>query len=275
MSTERSRGLSRYGLAPEILVTNNMLVFIESIIVLLVVWTAVSYGFDLTDTISAPTMVAAELYSLVESGIWVEHFLATMRRIVYAFALTVVVGTSVGVLMGMSDFWTKALQDYITVGVAIPSLFAAIFAAMWFGQSDITPMVAGAIISFPFLTQNVYEGVKNVDYELQKMSQAFNVSQPRMIRRVILQSVLPEWFAGARYAFALCWKITTLAELIAASNGIGFMIEYQMERLSLTGVLAWTILFTVVIVFVEYGVFQQIEKRAFAWRENTTIGFQP
>jgi len=254
---------------------NKSIVFIESIVALLIVWSVVSYSFNLTDTISAPLLVGVELLDLLQSGTWAEHFFATMRRIIYAFILTLIVGTTLGVLMGMSSFWTKALQDYITVGVAIPSLFAAIFAAMWFGQSDTTPMVAGALISFPFLTQNVYEGVKNVDYKLQEMSTAFDISQSRMIRRVVLQSVLPEWFAGVRYAFALCWKITTLAELVAASNGIGFMIEYQMERLSLTGVLVWTILFTVVIVFVEYGIFQQIEKRVFSWRKNTSIGFQP
>lgn len=275
MSNERSTGFKSYGLAPEILLMNKTVVFIESIVALLIVWTVVSYGFDLADTISTPLLVATELLELLQSGAWIEHFVATMRRILYAFVLTLILGTSLGILMGMSDFWTKALQDYITVGVALPSLFAAIFAAMWFGQSDLTPMVAGALISFPFLTQNVYEGVKNVDYRQQEMSEAFGVSQSRMIRRVVFQSVLPEWFAGTRYAFALCWKITTLAELVAASNGIGFMIEYQMERLSLTGVLTWTILFTVVIVFVEYGIFQQIEKRVFSWREKTSIGFGP
>ena len=258
---------------PEPLIKNNQLIFIESLVALTLLWALVSRVFGLADTISSPILVAEGMYTLLLSGDWIVHFLATMRRIAYGFVLTIIVGTTLGIVMGMSDFWKNALQDYITIGLALPSLFAAIFAAMWFGISDVTPMVAGAAIAFPFLTQNVYQGVKNIDYQLLEMSSAFGVSRNRVIRRIILQGVLPEWFAGVRYAFAICWKITTLAELVAASNGIGFMIEFQLNKLSLTGVLVWTFLFTAVILVVEYGVLQQIEKRVFDWREESTIGF--
>jgi ABC-type nitrate/sulfonate/bicarbonate transport system permease component len=103
------------------------------------------------------------------------------------------------------------------------------------------------------------------------MSSSFDVSRRRVIKRVVFQGVLPEWFAGARYSFAICWKITTLAELVAASNGIGYMIELNLNALSLSGVLTWTILFTFTILIVEYGVLQQIEKRLFAWRQESEM----
>lgn len=257
---------------PEPLVKNNQLIFVESLLGLVILWSLLSYGLGLQDTISSPILVAQSMYSLLLSGDWVVHFVATMRRIIYGFILTVIIGTTLGIVMGMSDFWENALQDYVTVGLALPSLFAAVFAAMWFGISDVTPMVAGAAIAFPFLTQNVYQGVKNIDYQLLEMSSSFGVSRNRVVRRVILQGILPEWFAGIRYAFAVCWKITTLAELVAASNGIGYMIEFEMNKLSLTGVITWTFLFTAVILVVEYAVLQQIEKRLFEWREETSIG---
>lgn len=44
-----------------------------------------------------------------------------------------------------------------------------------------------------------------------------------------------------------------------------------MNTLSLEGIMAWTILFVVVMLVVEYGVFQQIEKRAFDWRQQEAI----
>lgn len=271
MSTE-SRSRLQAGV-PDILLTNNKVIFVESIVAMMVVWWLTALAFNLVDTISTPALVAAEMYTILTSGQWLVHVVATTRRVLYGFILTTIVGTVLGVAMGMSDFWEHALQDYITIGLALPSLFAAIFAAMWFGISDVTPMVAGAIIAFPFLTQNVYEGVHNIDNRLLAMSSAFGVSRNRVIRRVIVQSVLPEWFAGARYSFAICWKITTLAELVAASNGIGYMIEFQFQKqLSITGVLAWTFLFTLLMLFVEYGILQQIEKRMFDWRQDAEMG---
>jgi ABC-type nitrate/sulfonate/bicarbonate transport system permease component len=89
----------------------------------------------------------------------------------------------------------------------------------------------------------------------------------------VFASILPEWFGGVRYSFAISWKITTLAELVAAQEGIGYIIGIQMRTLSMVGILSWTILFTIVMLGVEYGVFQQIEKRVFSWRQGEMIGF--
>lgn len=271
MSTRSGRRLLNR--IPAILTDHPQVVFAESLIALLAAWALVGHGLGLVDTISSPLLVGESMYELVVSGEWVEDVAASFRRVIYGFIITMVFGTVVGVTMGWSSFWETALKDYIVIGMALPSLFAAVFAAMWFGFTDVTPMVAGAIISFPFLTQNVYEGMKDIDGSLISMSRAFDTSRRRVIRRVIIPSVLPEWFAGARYAFAICFKITTLAELIVSDVGIGFRIEEQLSLLSITGVLTWTFFFTIIIMIAEYGVFRQIEKRLFDWREKASIGF--
>lgn len=250
---------------------NNKVVFVESLVLLVLVWSLVARGFGLADAISTPYQVAVTTVELFLSGDWITHMSATLRRVFYAFVLTVIVGTVAGVLMGLYEFWERALGNYVTISLALPSLFAAVFAAMWFGVSDLTPMVAGSLIAFPYITQNVYEASENVDQGLFEMSASFDVPRRRVMKRVVLSSILPEWFAGVRFAFAISWKITTLAELVAAQNGIGYMIGLEMSTLSLDGILAWTILFTVVMLFVEYGVFQQVEKRAFNWRPQETI----
>ncbi|MDX1747036.1 MAG: hypothetical protein R3324_13955, partial [Halobacteriales archaeon] len=137
---------------PKLLVRNDKLVFIESVIVLFVVWSGLAHGLGLTGSISAPELVLGEMFTLIQSGDWVPHVVATLRRTLYGFGLSLLVGTPLGILMGVSEFWHRALQDYVTVGLAFPSLLAAVFAAMWFGISDLTPTVAGAIIAFPYLT---------------------------------------------------------------------------------------------------------------------------
>jgi ABC-type nitrate/sulfonate/bicarbonate transport system permease component len=256
-----------------LLVKNNQITFLISILLVIFIWFFSSHLFNLTDTISSPTLVGATFVEIMMGDSWYGHLFATLRRVIYAFVLTMIVGTFVGVLTGMSNFWEKALQDYVTVALALPSLFAAVFSAMWFGFSSATPMIAGALIAFPFLSQEVYEGIKNIDQELLEMSKSFDISRVRMIRRVIIESILPQWFGGARYSFALCWKVTTLTELVAAENGVGYMIEFQLQQLSVSGILAWTILFTSVMMALEYGVLRQIEKRAFDWRQNATIGW--
>ncbi|MFB6142761.1 MAG: ABC transporter permease [Halorientalis sp.] len=271
MSTQnRSNWVNR---VPDVLLQDQRLVFLESVVSIALVWWLVAVGLGVTDLISSPVIVAGSFYDLAVSMEWVPHLIATLRRTVYGFVATMLLGSVLGIAMGISSFWEKALQDYIIVGLALPSLFAAVFAAMWFGLNDVTPMVASAVIAFPFLTQNVYEAVKNIDHRLLEMSSAFDVSRSRVIRRVVVQSVMPSFFAGSRYAFSICWKITTLAELVAASNGVGYMIEAQMQRRSITGVITWTVLFMLVILFLEYGVLQRIERHVFEWRAESEIAW--
>lgn len=260
-------------LIPERFLYDRRIVFVESLLTLLIIWAILSWGFGLKETISSPRLVALSLVSLLVSGDWILHLFASLRRIAYGFILSVLLGTTLGVLMGLSEFWERMFQDYITIGLAFPSVFFAFFAAMWFGIGDTTVIVTAAIGPFPFVAQNVYQGVENIDHRLTEMASSFDVSRNRTLWRIVFRSVLPEWFAGVRYGFAGAWKLVTLAEAIAAEIGIGYMIKTHMVRLSMTGVLTWTILFAIVMMLIEYGILQQIEKRVFAWREDTTMAW--
>lgn len=259
---------------PDSLVENRMVVFVESIIALVVVW-ALAYRYvpGVADAFVSPTATAIATYELFMSGLWIKHWIASLQHVAYGFTIALFAGTAIGLLIGWWDFWEKAFQDYLTIGLTVPSLFVAIFAAMWFGIGPTTPAVAAAIVATPYLATNVYGGVENIDNELIDMSNAFEVSRLRVIRRVIVQSVLPDWFAGIRYAIALSWKIASLAEYIAAKEGIGYMIRFEMRVLDLTGVLAWVIFFTIFLLVLEYGVLAQIEKRVFAWRQDESLGW--
>jgi len=251
------------------ILTDPTLLFIQSGILFVLVW---AFGaFVLTDNLASPIAVAQTTFAVIISGEWIEHLAATSQRVILAFIMTLIVGTFLGVIVGVSNFWRNALQDYITIGFAIPGLFAAIFAAMWFGLSNATPMVAATIVAYPYLAQNVYQAVDDVDQNLIEMSSAFGVSRTRVLHRVVTMSILPGWFAGVRYAFSISWKVTTIAELVAATNGIGFMIAYEIRLLNLEAVLAWTAIFMIVVVSLEYGVLQKIEHKVFDWREDTSM----
>jgi len=260
-------------LIPDLLIRNRRVVFLEAVLTVVVGWALLSWAFDLTDTISSPLLVGESLAALLLSGDWVLHVSTSFRRIIYGFVLSVLLGTGLGVLMGLSEFWERVFQDYITIGLAFPSVFIAFFAAMAFGVGDMTATVTAALAPFPFVAQNVYQGVENIDRELTEMTRSFDVSRRRTLWRVVFKSVLPEWFAGVRYGFAGAWKLVTLAEAIAAEQGVGFMIQFEMSRLSITDVLTWTVLFACIIMIIEYGVLQQIEKRVFDWREDTAVAW--
>jgi NitT/TauT family transport system permease protein len=252
------------------LTTNQYVIFLESIGSIVLLWAILSYVFGYEATVSTPGAVGIATYELFVSLEWVSIVYTTLRRIFWGFLIAVTGGTVLGVLMGVSGFWDRTFQDFVTVGLAFPSLFIAVFAAMWFGPGDTAPIVTAAIAPMPFVAQNVYQGVENIDRNLVEMAEAFDVSEKRVTRRIVFQSIMPEWFTGVRYGFAGAWKVVTLAEAVAAGSGVGFMIRRELSLLSLPGVFKWTVLFGIIIMIIEYGLFQQTEKVVFDWREETT-----
>lgn len=263
-------------LIPAPLTESRRVVFVESIVIVVLTWQILYMVWPAyANAFTSPMLVAEAFYDLVatKSDDLHTHLWATLRHVAYGFGVTVLLGTLLGLALGWSDYWERAFSDYLTIGLAMPSLFAAIFAAMWFGIGDATPMVASVIIAFPFLAVNVYEGVKTLDNDLIQMSRSFDLSTQRTIRHLIVPAILPSWFAGLRYAVALSWKISNLAEFIASGEGIGFMIRYHMEHLRLTEMMAWVLFFIGFILFIEYVVFAQLEKRLFEWRDEVSIGW--
>lgn len=246
-------------------------VFIAAIVTLAVVWAVASHGLGLVDTISSPEIVVEEMIAIAASGELVYNVAQSLWHIAIGFVVAMIVGTTLGVLMGMRPFWGKVFRPYIAVGLALPPLFAVVFPAMWFGPGLETVVAAGAISAFPFFARNVYAGINDIDTDLVVMSKSFGVSRGRTVRRIVLQSVMPEWIAGARYSLALCWKVVIFAEFLLGDTGVGARIGNQMEILSISGVLAWTLLFVIAYMVIEYGILQQIESRVFVWRDDTSL----
>jgi NitT/TauT family transport system permease protein len=55
------------------------------------------------------------------------------------------------------------------------------------------------------------------------------------------------------------------------ANGIGYMLTTEYNQFNMAGVLAWTALFTVIMLLIEYGGFKLLERRYLAWRPNVEI----
>lgn len=264
-TTSERRGLIARLLRP----SSSVAILFQSVVVVAVLWTVVARS-SVQYAVPPPEEVVVATYELFVSLDWIPHAIATMKRVLMAFASATILATVFATIMGLTDFTSKVMKYYLIVAVSIPAILVAVFATMWFGVSDVTPVAAAVSLSFPFFTLYLYEGVKDIDNELVQMSRAFDVPRGQVIRKVIIKSVMPNFFAGARLSFADCWKLVTLGELFAAQNGLGFMIQKQMTAVSLTGVIAWALIFTAIMMLVEFGAFQGIERRMFDYREDVS-----
>lgn len=244
--------------------------WIMSYVSLVIGWWILSLFFP-HYIVPSPPIIFGTLKDIILYGNPLRHVAPTMMRIALGFGASMALGISMGVLMGARKYWESFFRDYVTVSLSIPALCWAALATMWFGLKPTAPLVATTLITFPYVALNIWEGVRGVDKELVDMARSFEVPSRTILRKIIFPSLMPFLFAATRYGFAISWKIVAIAEMFAASAGMGYMIVYSYETFSMRGVIAWTLLFTAIILFIEYAFFKPAEKYVLRWRPEMKL----
>ena len=183
----------------------------------------------------------------------------TLLRVGAGLLLALLLGVPVGILMGMSRRAEAVLDVWVMVGLTVPSLCYAIVAFMWFGLNEGAAIIAIAVTAAPSITINIWEGVKNIDTKLVAMARVFEASRPAIVRRMLVPQIFPYVMASARFGLGIIWKITVLVELIGRPNGVGFKLFYWYQLADMRQVLAWTLLFTIIMLVIELLIFKPIE----------------
>jgi ABC-type nitrate/sulfonate/bicarbonate transport system permease component len=224
------------------------------------------------DTLAPPYAVfRAAIFHVILEDNFFKHIGSTVLRIICGFGIAFVIGHIMGVMMGVGRYWERFFSDYVTVGITIPTLAWAVIGVLWLGIHYLTPVFSAVMIATPYVTVNVWQGMKSVDKELVDMGLAFEVSRGKIILNVYIASILPFTFAATRIGFSVSWKLVVLAEVFGSSEGIGYMIYYWFENFDMTLVLAWVLVFCLIMYIYEYGIVKNLEKRLFAWRREVVL----
>ncbi len=235
------------------------------------IWQVAAYYLPF-GTLPNPLEVSVEMWEIVASGALVSDFLASVLKTFAGFGVAVLIGAPVGYLMGRYNYWRAFFLDGVTVAGTIPALTYAVLSLIIFGLSNLGPVLAVALVSTPYVALNVAEGIRGVDQNLVRMSQAFGRS-PQLIRReVFLPTIVPYLFAAVRMSFAVAWKVEALTEVFGGTNGVGFQIRTEYQLFDITGVIAWMALFIVFMLLIERLLLRKLEQRVLAWRPEERAG---
>lgn len=204
--------------------------------------------------------------NLLDGSLWSNLFV-TVRRVALGFALALLVGGTVGILMGLWKGFEDLLSYPVLILLSIPSLGWVILGLMFFGINELAAVFVITAIGFPPVAFNIFEGVKNLDVTLVEMAKAFRASNRKIITDLVLPSLVPYFMAGARFGIGLAWKIAIISEMMGMGNGVGFAMQYYYRLLRMDQVLSWILLFTLVIIGVDRLILLNVEKALTRWRK--------
>lgn len=228
-------------------------------------------GLEISKVFPAPERVAQFMFDELRLETLARTDLYTtlgisLTRLFAGFAVSMVVGTAIGLGMGLSKSVDAFFHDWVMAVLAMPALVWALFLGLVFGFGHTGPFLATILAGIPFVIINVREGVRNTPRELFDMASAFGVPRNRMTRHLLIPSLMPFMFAAARYGFSVGWKGLVLAEVFASDRGMGWMIKFWYDAHRSFAVVGYAFFFVIFAFFLEKFVFDKIYERTFRWR---------
>ena len=194
-------------------------------LVLVGVWEAASRaGLVASNHLPAPSTVAAVILHLAQSGDLAIHLTATLGRLGLGFLLGAAAGTVVGALTGASRTLRLAVDPLIQGLRSVPSIAWVPLFILWLGIFESSKVALIAVGVFFPVYLNLMSGIAGVDRKLIEVGRAHRMSDLDLIRLVLLPAALPAYFVGLRGGLGLGWMFVAAAELMGASEGLGFLL---------------------------------------------------
>lgn len=234
-------------------------------------WQLLSLAFE-PNQFPGLGLLASDVYEVLSgSGRYnpIENYRITFVRILLGFASAMLVGTTVGILMGTNDRLDRYLTTPVMIFLAFPALIWAFLGVLWFGLTTyLVPAFTIFMIVTPYVIVNVWEGAKDVDGELVEMASAFDASPAQLWRDVYLPHLQPYLLATTRIAFSLSWKISLVAEIFGTTSGVGHIVNYYYLNFEADMIIAWALPMMVLMFGLE-RLLRTYERHLFSWRPET------
>jgi len=190
----------------------------------------------------------------------------TLARIFGGFAISMIAGTAIGLVMGLKRTVEVFFDSWIMVLLTFPAVCWAFLSVLWFGLSGSASIFTIVLIVVPFVVMNIWEGTKAVENNLIDMGRVYKADRSLMLRKVLVPQLMPYVFSSLRISLSLSWKIALVAEAFGAGDGVGQKLIYWFQDTRVDMMLAWGVSFMIVMVLIDLLVFRVWAQRTFAWR---------
>ncbi|QJQ95668.1 MULTISPECIES: ABC transporter permease [Halomonadaceae] len=202
---------------------------------LLILWQWLSIA--IRPWVPSPLATWGAMLGNLQSPRFYDHLWLTLGRVLAAFAAATLIGSALGILIGLNRKAEAFFQPLLALALAVPDPVYIIFAS-----------------------------VQARDTGLDEMVKIYRIPPRRAFWESLIPQLVPALLTAARFSFALSWKLVVVVESIGQPNGIGAAVFNAFRLLQMREVLAIAILFILLMQLIEHGVLKQVEKRLLRWR---------
>ena len=237
-------------------------------LLVLALWVAVTELALAPEQILVPPLqVLVSCWELVQSGELGEHVSISLMRLVSGFGFGSVAGIAFGLLVGLTPRLDAYTAPTFQVLRQIPSVALIPLFILVFGIGETFKVVIVAKASFFIVALAVHEAVKNLPVRYLEVAAVLRFSRLQAIRKVVLPAIVPDTLTGVRLALGRSWMVLVGAELLAAENGLGQMMEMARQMFRLDVVMVGVVLTGLVGLALDRG-FRLLEAWLMRWQRR-------
>ncbi|WP_018930957.1 ABC transporter permease [Gracilibacillus lacisalsi] len=245
-------------------------VFMGSIIpvLLIIIWEILCRaGVVPSNQLPAPSTIVEKIISMAQDGSLWGHVWITTYRVLVGF----VIGTVAAIVLGsFVGFYKKAEQLFdpmIQAFRSIPSLAWVPLFILWLGIGETSKVTMIAVGVFFPVYLNIVSGILGVDRKLIEVGKMYGLNTLQLVKRIILPASLPSFLVGMRSGLGLGWMFVVAAELMGASQGLGFLLVFGQNMSSPETILASIILFAIIGKITDW-ILKLVEDRSLHWQDR-------
>lgn len=247
----------------------TLAISLATVAAIIALWSlAAAYGAVSPLFLPSPLTVLKSLQTVAVKGFvdstLAEHTLASLIRIFAALFASLAIGVPAGLAIGTSRIGKGILDPIVEFLRPLPPLAYLPLIIIWIGIGEASKITVISLAMLPPIILSTAAGVKSTPADFINAARSFGASRLQVLLHVVLPSAIPSILTGTRIALGAGWSTLVAAELVAASRGLGFMIQSAAQFL-VTDIVIGGIIVIAAIAFLLEILARLIERLFVPW----------
>lgn len=221
-------------------------------LIYLFVWEAAALLVGKELLLPSPFATVSRLFVLLGKGESWAFAGLTLLRIMSGYTLGVIAGVLLAVLTAKNRFAEELLKPLRGVVKATPVTSFILLALLWL-SSNAVPTFISFLMVLPMVWTDTADAIVHTDPRFVEMGRVYGLSRGKIVRRIYVPSVLPQFLAACTTALGFSWKSGVAAEIIALpQRSIGYQLYESKLRIETVDLFAWTLLVILLSMALEW-----------------------
>jgi NitT/TauT family transport system permease protein len=234
-------------------------------ILIIFFWQLLSMRY-LSVLVPSPAETLTALKQMLLSGEIASNLRISFERQIAGLLLGVAVGTATGLLAGLRRPLELMMSPLVNSLITIPAVIFVVMAMVWFGMGTVMAVFLVSLLVFPIMHINIVEGFKSIDSNYLQMARVYRVPLKIRLQKIYLPGILHSFLAGISLSVATSIRLTIMAELLGAQDGMGQRIAISRAYLQTDQLFAWVLVLIFIVFILDWLLIRPVNRMANRWK---------